>query len=79
MKSSFVFTEGWVAAESAKQINMILVDPLAVAAPVKYEVSMMSAPTAQSKGKYLYYERYYYGAFALNQRKSGIVVNAAAT
>lgn len=79
MKSSFVFTEGWVAAEAAKQINLILVDPLAVAAPVKYEVSMMSAPTAQSKGKYLYYERYYYGAFALNQRKSGIVVNAAAT
>ena len=40
--------------------------------------SMMSAPTAQSKGKYLYYERYYYGAFALNNRKAGIIVNAAA-
>jgi hypothetical protein len=37
---------------------------------------MVSAPTAQSKGKYLYYERYYYGAFALNKRKGGIIVNA---
>lgn len=78
MKSSFVFTEGWTPALGARQINMILVDPEAVAAPVKYETSMISAPTAQSKGKYLYYERYYYGAFKLNARASGIIVNAAA-
>ena len=78
MKSSYVFTEGFVPATGARQINMILVDPMAVAVPVKYETSMMSAPTAQSKGKYLYYERYYYGAFALNKRKAGIMVNADA-
>ena len=77
MKSSYVFTEGWTPASGAKQINLILVDPEAVAAPVKYETAMMSAPTAQSKGKYLYYERYYYGAFALNNRLGGIIVNAA--
>jgi len=77
MKSSFVFTEGWAAATGAKQINMIVVASDAVAAPVKYETSMMSAPTAQSKGKYLYYERYYYGAFKLNNRAAGIIVNAA--
>lgn len=37
----------------------------------------MSAPTAQSKGKWLYYERYYYDVFALNQRLSGIFANIA--
>ena len=78
MKSAYVFTEGWTPANSAVQINMIIVDPEAVAAPVKYEVAMMSQPTAQSKGKYLYYERYYYGAFLLGNRAGGIVVNAAA-
>ena len=78
MKSSYVFTEGFVPATGAKQINMILADPDAVAAPVKYETAMMSAPTAQSKGKYLYYERYYYGAFVLARRTGGIIVNAAA-
>lgn len=78
MKSSYVFTDGWEAAAGAKQINMIIVDPEAVAAPVKYEVAMMSPPTAQSKGKYLYYERYYYGAFALKNRLGGIIVNADA-
>ena len=79
MKSAYTFTEGWEPAAGAVQINMIIVDPEAVAAPVKYEVAMMSEPTAQSKGKYLYYERYYYGAFRLNNRAGGIIVNAAAS
>ena len=79
MKSAYDFDEGWAPASGAVQVNMILVDPEAVAAPVKYEVAMMSEPTAQSKGKYLYYERYYYGAFLLNNRAGGIVVNAQAS
>lgn len=78
MKTSYDFSDGWVAADDATQINMILVDPEAVAAPVKYEVSMMSAPTAQSKGKYLYYERYYYGAFLIETRENGLIVNVTA-
>lgn len=79
MKTAFDFSEGFAPAQTAKQINLIMVDPLAVAAPVKYETSMMSAPTAQSKGKYLYYERYYYGAFAMPNRAAGIVANSSAT
>ena len=75
MKSAYDFTTGWKAATGAKQTNLILVDPEAVAAPVKYETSMMGEPTAQSKGKYLYYERYYYGAFAIPNRAAGIIVN----
>ena len=73
MKTAYTFTEGWaIDTAHAAQINFILVDPMAVAAPIKYETAMMSAPTAQSKGKYLYYERYYYGAFVLNQRQAGV-------
>ena len=72
MKTAYTFTEGWTVADGAAQINFMLVDPMAVAAPIKYETALMSAPTAQSKGKYLYYERYYYGAFALNQRQAGV-------
>ncbi len=76
MKTAYIFTVGWaVDTANAKQINMLLVDPMAVAAPIKYETSMMSAPTAQSKGKYLYYERYYYGAFSLMQRGAGFFAN----
>ena len=72
MKTAYVFTEGWVAASNAGQINILFVDPDAIAAPVVYETSMVSAPTAQSKGKYLYYERYFYDVFILNNRKAGV-------
>ena len=73
MKTAYTFTTGWaVNTVSAQQINFVLVDPEAVAVPVKYETAMVSEPTAQSKGKYLYYERYYYGAFCLNQRQAGV-------
>ena len=79
MKTAYSFTEGWaVDTVHAQQINFMLVDPMAVAAPIKYEVSMMSAPTAQNKGKYLYYERYYYGAFILDQRQAGVYAHLGA-
>ena len=72
MKTVYDFTEGWAIGDGAAQMDFVIVDPLSVAAPIKYETAMMSAPTAQSKGKYLYYERYYYGAFILNQRQAGV-------
>lgn len=79
MKTAYTFTEGWaVDTLNAAQINFILVDPMAVAAPIKYEVAMMSPPTAQNKGKYLYYERYYYGAFMLDQRQAGVYAHLSA-
>ena len=79
MKTAYTFTEGWaVDTSNAQQINFMLVDPMAVAAPIKYETALMSAPTAQSKGKYLYYERYYYGAFILNQRQAGVYAHLGA-
>ena len=79
MKTAYDFTTGWaIDTATAQQINFILVDPEAVAAPVKYETSMISAPTAQSKGKYLYYERYYYGAFMLDQRGAGVYAHLGA-
>jgi hypothetical protein len=78
MKSAYTFTEGWaVDATNAKQVNMLFYDLSAIAAPIVYDVSMVSPPTAQSKGKWLYYERYYYGMFALRQRQAGVFVNIA--
>ena len=77
MKTVYDFTEGWAIGDGAAQMDFVIVDPLAVAAPIKYETAMMSAPTAQSKGKYLYYERYYYGAFVLNERQAGVYAHLA--
>lgn len=78
MQTAFTFTEGWEAASGAKQINLLMVAPDAVAVPVVYDTAMISAPTADNKGKWIYYERYYYGAFILNQRTAGVYVNYTA-
>ena len=75
MKTIYNFVVGWEIRESAQQINLLLVDPMAIIAPIVYETSMISAPTAQSKGKWLYYERYYYDVFALNNRRCGVLAN----
>lgn len=72
MQSSYDFTNGWAAAAGASQIGMLLYDSMSIAAPIIYDTAMISAPTAQSKGKYLYYERYYYDVFCLKNRNAGV-------
>ena len=72
MKTSYDFTSGWAVAAGASQIGMILYDSMSIAAPIIYDTAMISAPSAQSKGKYLYYERYYYDVFCLAQRQAGV-------
>ena len=72
MQTAYDFTDGWAVAAGASQIGMILYDSMSIAAPIVYDTAMISAPTAQSKGKYLYYERYYYDVFCLMQRQAGV-------
>ena len=72
MKTAYDFTNGWAIGGGANQIGAILYDPTALAAPIVYDTSMISPPTANSKGRWLYYERYYYGVFNLMQRGAGI-------
>lgn len=79
MKSAYDFTEDWEVAAGARQINMLLVNPESVCAPIIYDTSMISAPSAQSRGKWLYFERYYYDVFVLNQRLPGILANMGGT
>lgn len=78
MKSAYDFTEGFVATQTAKQVNMILVDPDATIAPIVYDVSMITPPSAATKGKYVYYESFYYDVFNLSKRTKGIKVNIEA-
>lgn len=78
MKSLYDFTTGFVADDNASQINLLLVDKNAVIAPIVYDTSMVSTPQAGSKGKYIYYESYYYDVFASNNRLAGFFVNMSA-
>ena len=79
MKTAYTFTTGWaVNTASAQQINFLLYDPDAIAAPIVYDVAMMSPGSAQTKGKDIYYERYYYDVFMLAQRGAGVYAHLGA-
>ena len=79
MKTAYTFTTGWaVNTVTAQQINFVLYDPEAIAAPIVYDVAMMSPGSAQTKGKDIYYERYYYDVFMLAQRGAGVYAHLGA-
>ena len=79
MKTAYIFTNGWaIDTDHAQQINFLLYDPAAIAAPIVYDVAMMSPGSAQTKGKDIYYERYYYDVFMLAQRGAGVYAHMGA-
>ena len=79
LKTAYTFTTGWaVNTATAQQINFLLYDPDAIAAPIVYDVAMMSPGSAQTKGKDIYYERYYYDVFMLAQRGAGVYAHLGA-
>ena len=75
MKTAYNFTNGAVPDVAAKQINMILVHPLSVITPQKYEFVSLDNPSAATGGKYLYYERKYFDVFAIEKKVPGIRIN----
>lgn len=73
-KTAYDFTSGAVPA--GKQINMVLVHPLSVITPLKYEFVSLDQPSAATGGKYLYYERSYWDLFAIEKKVPGIKIHA---
>lgn len=78
MKTVYNFSKGWKPGETSKQINMLLIHPIAVFTPVCYSFASMETPSAHTKGKYLYYEESFEDVFILNQRKNAIKFNVEA-
>lgn len=72
MKTSYNFTEGWVAGAGAKQIQMVLIHPGAVITPVSYESACLDAPCAKTQNKYYYYEESFEDVFILNNKADAI-------
>lgn len=72
MKTAYNFTEGWEVAAGAVQINMLLVHPGAVAAPVSYSFAQLDPPSAFTEGKYFYFEESCEDVFILAGKEGGI-------
>lgn len=72
MMTAYDFTTGWKPAESAEQINMMLIHPTAVITPVSYTFSQLDEPSAGSEGKYIYFEESFEDVFILNKKAGAI-------
>jgi hypothetical protein len=79
-KTKYDFTNGCVPAVDAKQINMILVHPSCVVSRDKYAYMNLFTPGTDSRtaDKYVYQNRYYTDTFLIENKATGIAINAEA-
>lgn len=75
MKTAYNFTSGWAVDGSAAQINMFLVNPIAVITPISYAFAQLEAPSALSEGKWVYYEESFEDVFILNKQADALQFN----
>lgn len=78
MKTLYDFTAGWKVAGGASQINMALINPIAVITPVAYEFAKLDPPSALSEGKYVYYEESHEDVFVLKNKLDAIQMSVTA-
>lgn len=74
LKTKYTFDNGYEAAGDAKNIKMLLVHPSSVLPVVSYEFAQLQAPSAMSKGKYVYFEESFEDVFILNKRVDAIQI-----
>ena len=79
MRTLYDFSDvnGWAPDPIAKQINMMLIHPMAVITPVSYTFSKLDSPCALSEGKYYYYEESFEDVFILNMKADAIQFNVS--
>lgn len=79
MKTVFDFSDGAVPGVGAKQINMILVHPSAVLAPVKHSAIYLWEPGSHTSGDgWLYQNRKYTDLFVIERKLQGVQINTVA-
>ncbi|MNI19913.1 hypothetical protein D3C76_275890 [compost metagenome] len=79
LKSVYDFTDGAVPGVGAKQINMILVHPSAVLAPVKHSAIYLWEPGSHTNGDgWLYQNRRYTDLFVIQRKVAGVQINVEA-
>lgn len=80
MKTAYDFSDGFVPAVGAKQINMMLYHTTAILAPVKVADIYLwnKGETPDSAFGYLYQNRSYSDLFVIKAKKAAIAINAEA-
>lgn len=76
MKTAYNFTSGALPAVGARQINMILLHPRSVIAPIKHTAIYLWPPGSHTTGDgYLYQNRSYTDLFLIERKADGIMIN----
>lgn len=76
LKTEYDFTDGWKAAGSAKQINMILVHPRSIIAVQKHSAIYLFEPGQHTEGDgYLYQNRRYSDLFLIEKKVDGVKIS----
>ncbi len=79
LKTAYNFTEGYAPAETAKQMDMILIHPKSVIATDKHSYIKLWVPGSHTQGDgYLYQNRKYGDLFVIDTRIEGIKINLSA-
>lgn len=79
MKSKYDFSDGFTAADDARQINMILLHPSCVIAPVKRSAIYLFAPGEHTAGDgWLYQNRFFTDLFIISSKIGGVKINVEA-
>ena len=79
MRTLYEFSTDWAIDANAQQINMMLIDPMAVITPVSYTFSKLDPPAAMSEGKWVYYEESFEDVFVLENKSNAIQFNITAS
>ena len=79
MRTLYEFSTDWAIDANAKQINMMLIDPMAVITPISYTFSKLDPPAAMSEGKWVYYEESFEDVFVLENKSNAIQFNITAS
>lgn len=80
MKTAYDFTQGFTPGVGAVQINMILIHPTAVIAPVKRSSIYLWAPGTHIQGDgWLYQNRSYTDLFVIGAKVPGVQMNVSAS
>lgn len=78
MKTIYDFTNGAVPGVGAKQINMILIHPSCVLAPIKHTAIYLWEPGSHTGGDgFLYQNRRYTDLFLIERKAAAIQINVA--
>ena len=79
MLSAYDFSDGFAPGVDAKQINMILVHPTAVIAPIKHSAIYLWEPGSHTHGDgWLYQNRSYTDLFVIERKVDAVQINAEA-